>query len=95
MVSQTIMFTLTKQTLVGFNFTICSQGKEVATMKTQSQFMEIVKTNYMVVVIAKLGVFAFVSAVSIDWPAIAYIAVPRTAPIITTLHPHSEHNEEK
>lgn len=32
-------------------------------MKTQSQFMEFVKTYYMVVVIAVLGVFAFVSGV--------------------------------
>jgi hypothetical protein len=48
--------------------------EEVSVMKTQSQFMDFVKTNYMVVVIAVLGIFAFLSAVLIAWPAIAYIA---------------------
>jgi hypothetical protein len=43
-------------------------------MKTQARFMDFVKTNYMVVLIAVLGIFAFLSAVLIAWPAIAYIA---------------------
>ena len=42
-------------------------------MKTQSSFMENVKSSYLVVVIAMLGVFAFISAVLIAWPALAYI----------------------
>ncbi len=42
-------------------------------MKTQSSFMESVKSNYLVLVIAALGVFAFISAVLVAWPAIAYI----------------------
>ena len=45
-------------------------------MKTQSQtkLMDVVKTNYLVIVIALLGVFAFISAVLVAWPAVAYIA---------------------
>ena len=43
-------------------------------MKTQSRFMDNVKSSYMVLIIAMLGVFAFVSAVLIAWPALAYIA---------------------
>ena len=43
-------------------------------MKTQTRFMDFVKTNYLVVVIAVLGVFAFLSAILIAWPAIAFIA---------------------
>jgi hypothetical protein len=50
------------------------QEEEVTKMKTQARFMDFVKTNYMVVVIAVLGIFAFLSAVLIAWPAIAYIA---------------------
>jgi hypothetical protein len=50
------------------------QEEEVTQMKTQARFMDFVKTNYMVVVIAVLGIFAFLSAVLIAWPAIAYIA---------------------
>ena len=42
-------------------------------MKTQSRFMDSVKSSYLVVVIALLGVFAFISAVLIAWPALAYI----------------------
>jgi len=42
-------------------------------MKTQSRFVENVKSSYLVVVIAMLGVFAFISAVLIAWPALAYI----------------------
>ena len=45
-------------------------------MKTQSQtkMMDVIKTNYLVIVIALLGVFAFISAVLVAWPAVAYIA---------------------
>jgi hypothetical protein len=39
-----------------------AQEEEVTVMKTQTRFMDYVKTNYMVVVIAVLGVFAFLSA---------------------------------
>ena len=63
-----------EQQLNSFNVILILQKKEVRTMKTQTSFMDFVKTNYMVVVIAVLGVFAFLSAVLIAWPAIAYIA---------------------
>lgn len=43
-------------------------------MKTQTNFMDTVKSSYMVLVIAMLGVFAFISAVLIAWPALAYIS---------------------
>jgi len=43
-------------------------------MKTQSNFMDTVKSSYLVLVIAALGIFAFISAVLIAWPALAYIA---------------------
>ncbi|MBW2450978.1 MAG: hypothetical protein JRE16_08015 [Deltaproteobacteria bacterium] len=43
-------------------------------MKTQSRIVDIVKSSYLVLVIAMLGVFAFISAVLIAWPALAYIA---------------------
>ncbi|MHB8708688.1 MAG: hypothetical protein ACYC9I_07425 [Desulfuromonadales bacterium] len=45
-------------------------------MKTQSQskMMDVAKSSYLVIVIALLGVFAFISAVLIAWPALAYIA---------------------
>ena len=43
-------------------------------MKTQSRMIDIVKSSYLVLVIALLGVFAFISAVLIAWPALAYIA---------------------
>ena len=42
-------------------------------MKTQSRFMENVKSSYLVLIIAMLGVFAFISAVLIAWPALSYI----------------------
>jgi hypothetical protein len=42
-------------------------------MKSQSRFMDTVKSSYLVLVIAALGVFAFISAVLIAWPALAYI----------------------
>ena len=42
-------------------------------MKTQSRFMETVKTSYLILTIGVLGVFAFISAVLIAWPALAYL----------------------
>jgi hypothetical protein len=44
-------------------------------MKTQSnsKLIDVVKSSYLVLVIALLGVFAFISAVLIAWPALAYI----------------------
>ncbi|NOR50558.1 MAG: hypothetical protein GQ530_05975 [Desulfuromonadales bacterium] len=42
-------------------------------MKTQTNFMDTVKSSYLVLIIAALGVFAFISAVLIAWPALAYI----------------------
>jgi len=42
-------------------------------MKTQSRLMDSVKNSYLVLTIALLGVVAFVSAVLIAWPALAYI----------------------
>ena len=43
-------------------------------MKTQGRMMDVVKSSYLVIIIAMLGVFAFLSAVLIAWPALAYIA---------------------
>ena len=43
-------------------------------MKTQGRMMDVVKSSYLVIIIAMLGVFAFISAVLIAWPALAYIA---------------------
>ncbi len=45
-------------------------------MKTQSEskMMDVAKSSYLVIVMALLGVFAFISAVLIAWPALAYIA---------------------
>lgn len=40
-------------------------------MKTQSSFMATVKSSYLVLIIAMLGIFAVVSAVLIAWPALA------------------------
>jgi hypothetical protein len=42
-------------------------------MKTESRMMDVVKSSYLVLIIALLGVFAFISAVLIAWPALAYI----------------------
>jgi hypothetical protein len=44
-------------------------------MKTQSQskLIEVAKSSYLVLIMALLGVFAFISAVLIAWPAVAYI----------------------
>jgi hypothetical protein len=44
-------------------------------MKTQSnsKLIDVAKSSYLVMIIALLGVFAFISAVLIAWPALAYI----------------------
>jgi len=42
-------------------------------MKTQSRMLDVVKSSYLVLIIGLLGVFAFISAVLIAWPALAYI----------------------
>lgn len=42
--------------------------------QTQSKMTDVVKSSYLVLVIGLLGVFAFISAVFIAWPALAYIA---------------------
>ncbi len=42
-------------------------------MKTQSAMMDTVKNSYLVLVLSILGVFAFISAVLIAWPALSYI----------------------
>ena len=49
-------------------------GRKVVGMKAQSRLMDVVKTNYMVLVIALLGIFAFLSAILVAWPAVAYLA---------------------
>ena len=43
-------------------------------MKTQIRILDVIKANYMVVVIALLGIFAFLSAILVAWPAVAYLA---------------------
>jgi hypothetical protein len=35
--------------------------------------IDLVKSSYLVLILALLGVFAFISAVLIAWPALAYI----------------------
>jgi len=42
-------------------------------MKTQNSLMDTAKSSYLVLVIAALGIFAFISAVLIAWPALAYL----------------------
>ncbi|HKL26545.1 MAG TPA: hypothetical protein VJ910_10005 [Desulfuromonadales bacterium] len=42
-------------------------------MKLQATMMDTIKSSYLVVILAILGVFAFVSAVLIAWPALAYL----------------------
>ena len=49
-------------------------GRKVVGMKAQSRLMDVVKTNYMVLVIALLAIFAFLSAILVAWPAVAYLA---------------------
>lgn len=42
-------------------------------MKTAANFVNNVKASYTVAVMGVLGVFAFISAVLIAWPALAYL----------------------
>jgi hypothetical protein len=42
-------------------------------MKTHTNFMDTVKSSYMVLIIAMLGLFAFISAVLIAWSELAYL----------------------
>ena len=42
-------------------------------MKTAANVLNTVKASYTVAVMAVLGVFAFISAVLIAWPALAYL----------------------
>jgi hypothetical protein len=44
------------------------------TMNTAANLINVVKSSYTVAVMAVLGVFAFISAVLIAWPALAYLA---------------------
>lgn len=43
-------------------------------MLAANRIIEIAKTNYIMAVIALLAIFAFLSAVLISWPALAYLA---------------------
>ena len=43
-------------------------------MNTAANLINVVKSSYTVAVMAVLGVFAFISAVLIAWPALAYLA---------------------
>ena len=54
--------------------TLKTKNVKEENMKTQSRMMDVVKSSYLVLVIAALGVFAFISAVLIAWPALAYIS---------------------
>jgi hypothetical protein len=36
--------------------------------------MDVIKTNYLVLVIALLGILAFLLAILVAWPAVAYLA---------------------
>ena len=42
--------------------------------ETADRVVETAKLSYLVVVISVLGVFAFITAVLVAWPGIAYIA---------------------
>ncbi len=42
-------------------------------MKTASNIVNNVKASYTVAMMGVLGVFAFVSAILIAWPALAYL----------------------
>lgn len=42
-------------------------------MKSIQNTVELAKSSYVVAVIALLGIFAFLSAVLIAWPALAYL----------------------
>ncbi len=42
--------------------------------ETANIVAETAKTTYVVVVLAVLGVFAFITAVLVAWPAVSYLA---------------------
>ena len=42
-------------------------------MKTAANVISLVNASYTVAIMSVLGVFAFVSAVLIAWPALAYL----------------------
>ena len=42
-------------------------------MKTAANLVNTVKASYTIAIMGMLGVFAFISAVLIAWPALAYI----------------------
>ena len=42
--------------------------------ETADRVVETAKSTYLVVVLTVLGVFAFITAVLVAWPGIAYIA---------------------
>ncbi|MBW2450979.1 MAG: hypothetical protein JRE16_08020 [Deltaproteobacteria bacterium] len=42
-------------------------------MKTAANIISVAKASYTVAIMTVLGVFAFVSAVLIAWPALAYL----------------------
>jgi hypothetical protein len=42
-------------------------------METESRFMDVAKTGYVVGLLGVVGVFAIISAVLIAWPALAYL----------------------
>jgi hypothetical protein len=42
-------------------------------MKTATNIVNNVKASYTVAIMGVLGVFAFVSAILISWPALAYL----------------------
>ena len=43
-------------------------------MKVQTRFTDFVKSSYLAIVIALLGAVAFILAVLVAWPALAYLA---------------------
>ena len=50
------------------------QKEDAMSAQSASNRMDVAKISFLVIVIALLGVFAFISAVLIAWPALAYIA---------------------
>ena len=42
-------------------------------MKTAANIINVAKASYTIAIMTVLGVFAFVSAVLIAWPALAYL----------------------
>ena len=42
-------------------------------MKSAANILSLVKASYTIAVLGILGVFAFISAVLIAWPALAYL----------------------